>query len=143
MKQVAEFVPVRFRTGFNDNGEAAGEAAGLCCRDVSLSVQDAKADCDINTIMSRYVTSGVAPQVTRVPLEGDFSEVTDYQSAMLAVQRAQESFLSLDGKVRERFGHDAGRFVDFCLDPANLPELRKMGLAPPAQEPPPAPAAPA
>lgn len=142
MKKAIEFVPVRFRTGFNDDGEEAGLAAGLVCWDISLTVQDPKDDCDINRIMSRYVQSGVAPQVTRVPIQGDFTEIVDYRTALEAVQGAQQAFQSLDGKVRARFGHDPARFHDFCLDPANLPELRKLGLAVPAPEaPPPSPPA--
>lgn len=131
MKQVSQFVPVVFRTGFNDDGVAAGDAAALECRDVSLTVQDPKDECDINRIMSRYVQSGVVPQVTRVPLEGDFSDLVDYRSALEAVRAVQESFSTLDAQVRQRFDHDPAKFHDFCLDPANLPELRKMGLAKP------------
>lgn len=146
MKQVSEFVPVRFRSGFNDDGTAAGEAAGLRCEDVSLAVQDPRDEVDINSIVSRYLPGGMAPQVTRVPLEGDFSDITDFHSALAAVEAARAAFMSQDAKVRERFGNDPGAFHDFCVDPGNLPELRKLGLAAPAPEvpdapPPPPPAA--
>lgn len=143
MKQVSEFVPIRFRTGFNDDGREAGAAAGIRCEDPSLTVQDAKGDTDINTIMSRYVQGGLAPQVVRVPLEGDFTEITDLRGALEAVRAAQESFANLDAKVRARFDHDPAKFHDFCVDPANLEELRKLGLAVPAPAAAAAPGAPA
>jgi len=47
--------------------------------------------------------------------------------------------MALDARTRERFDNDPGAFVDFCLDPSNLEELRKMGLAMPAAELPVAP----
>lgn len=139
MKQVKEFIPIRFRSGFNDDGVAAGAAAALVCDDISLTVQADREAADINTIMSRYTQTAVAPQLVRVPVEGDFDDIFDFRDAMAAVRAAQESFAALPPNLRQRFDHDPAAFHDFCVDPANLPELRALGLAVPAPEAPAAP----
>jgi phage internal scaffolding protein len=60
----------------------------------------------------------------------DFVGITDYHTAMNAIRRGDEAFSSLSADVREKFKNDAGRFVDFCLDPGNLDEVIALGLAP-------------
>ena len=37
--------------------------------------------------------------------------------------------------IRERFGNDPAKFVDFCVNPANIEAVREMGLAPRPVEP--------
>ena len=36
----------------------------------------------------------------------------------------------LPSEVRDRFEHDPRKFVDFCVDPANIEAVRDMKLAP-------------
>lgn len=134
---------MNFRTGFNDGeGDVAvvGVDAVCECKDESLTNQADAVDADINVIVKRYVRTGVLPVIERPPLDGDFSDsVTDYQSALALINRADDSFMSLSADVRKRFDNDPGAFVAFCSDPANLDEMRKMGLAVPKPEEPEAP----
>ncbi|WNK14520.1 MAG: internal scaffolding protein [Microvirus sp.] len=101
----------------------------------SLTVQSSKDESDINVIVRQFGVTGLVPQNVRLPLEADFIDVLDYHSAMRAVRAADESFARLPASVRTRFDNDAGLFADFCVDPANIDELRKLGLAVPAVEP--------
>lgn len=95
----------------------------------SLTVQAHAEDADINVMMRRFGVTGRLPENVRVPQYADFSEVSDFRSALHSVMEAQDNFMQLDAAVRQRFSNDPQLFLDFCSDPANLPELRKMGLA--------------
>lgn len=130
MKQVRIFV----RTPYNYDGDAVSRISGLACPEVTRAQQQFRDECDINTIVERFGLTGELPVGGRMPTYGDFRLVTDFHTAMQAVRESQEMFMQLPGLVRERFGQDPAKFVDFCLDPANLEECRKLGLAPPAPE---------
>lgn len=81
--------------------------------------------------MRRFGLTGVLPSGVRQPTYGDFVGVSDYQSALAVIESADESFYAMPADVRARFGNDPAQFVDFCSDPANLSEMRKLGLAVP------------
>lgn len=107
--------------------------------DPSLTKQSDHDDSDINVIVRRFGLTGALPSVPVPPSYQEFDSVFDFQSAANLVRAATESFNALDAEVRTRFGNDPHRFVDFCQDEKNLPEMRKMGLAipePPAIIPP-------
>lgn len=116
---------------------------GLECKDKSLTVQSQTEDSDINVIWERYVKGADLPiSQLRVPLEGDFADVTDYFGAQLAMRSVSETFDRLPAKIRNRFDNDAGKFFQFCTDWDNLPELEAMGFDVAAYKAPEEPAAP-
>ena len=117
------------RNPYNYDTAEASDESGLRCEDPSLAVQDQRDEVDINTIVRRFGLTGQLPEDVRVPTYGDFTGVSDYHSAMNAVRMAGESFMAMPAEVRSRFGNDPGNFVAFCSDPANLDEMRKLGLA--------------
>ena len=105
----------------------------------SMTQQHFAADCDINNILARFQETGVA-DLSLIGRHGCFADVAsavDYHEAQNLIAQAKEVFLDLPFKVRERFGNDPGRFLDFVDhldDPDNLAEARKLGLLKP-QEP--------
>lgn len=104
--------------------------------------QSFKEECDINTIIERFHLSGELPQVLRLPHEGDFTGIFDFQTAANAVRAAQETFNSLPAKIRNRFQNSPQLFVEFCTDEENRDEAIKLGLVnKPAPEPAPDPKA--
>lgn len=117
------------RSPYNYDRRKASIASALFCRDDSLASQSSKDECDINVIVRRFGITGQMPQSLRLPTYGDFDGVMDYGSALRAIRDADASFMQLPAEVRERFGNDPARFVGFCSDAKNLPELRRMGLA--------------
>lgn len=123
---------MKFRTGYDGKFKEVSKRSGLQCKDVSLTVQSEKDNCDINVIMRRFGQTGQLPAGARLPpLTGDFSEcVNDYGTALRMVRAAQEAFAALPAKVRHRFHQSPEAFVAFCSDPANIEEVRKLGLAP-------------
>lgn len=121
---------MKFYTGYED--EAANKKRSSSARTHpvgdSLTVQSDAKDADINVIMERYAKTGLMPAPKRLPSYGDFDGISDYRDAVEAVREADELFMRLPAKVRQRFDNDAGAFVDFCSDEANLPELAELGL---------------
>lgn len=131
MRQIARVI------GSYDAAEVSRDT-GLGLFDAGYTVQSAKDEVDINTIVRNFGITGQLPQNVRVPQYGDFTDVSDFSSAMEAVRSAQESFGKMDADTRERFGNDPQRFLEFCADEGNLEEMRKLGLAVPLEivEPP-------
>lgn len=112
-----------------DDADELSEATGLECLTPSMTQQQFKDECDINTIAQRFGITGELPVNGRAPTYGDFTSVSDFQSALNAVRQAEEAFMQLPGLVRERFGQDPQRFVEFCSDARNQAELVELGLA--------------
>lgn len=108
---------------------------GLKCLDKTLTVQSERDDADINTLVKRFGITGTVPQLTRLPMQGDFTGLKDYHGAMNALIESDELFMELPADLRKRFDNDAGKFVDFCSNEKNRPELIELGLVPrPAPE---------
>jgi phage internal scaffolding protein len=116
------------RSAYNYDTDLASYESGLDCVEPSMTQQSFKDECDINTILERFNVSGQVPVSPIDPQYGDFSGVTDYQSALNAVIAAQAGFDSLPARVRERFANDPAAFVDFCLDESNREEMIQLGL---------------
>lgn len=121
------------RNAYNYDTNQASISSGLSCSDESRTDQSFIEECDINTIVRDFGVTGRLPDnPIKTPLEGDFTAVVDYQTALNMVLEADAAFSELPSAVRERFGNDAARFVAFASDPENLEECRKLGLADPA-----------
>jgi len=94
----------------------------------SLTKQSFRDECDINNILRKFNVTGQLPVGSVQPQYGDFSGITDYQSALNAVMAAQDSFLELPAKVRAKFDNDPALFVEFASDEANKDEMKALGL---------------
>lgn len=102
-----------------------------------MTRQEFREECDINTIMKKYETTGQLPQnlQSSEPVYWDTTIVPgDLITAMEQVQQAELAFMRLPASVRKEFDNNAMAFCDFAVDPANLEQMRKWGLAPPAVE---------
>jgi len=94
----------------------------------SRTQQSFRDECDINNILRQFNVTGQLPAGSVQPQYGDFSGITDYQSALNAVMAAQESFLQLPAKVRAKFDNDPALFVEFASNEANRDEMKALGL---------------
>lgn len=119
------------RSPYNYDMDLASDKAGLSCDDPSLTQQQFKDEADINTIVNRFMKSGVLPTPVNMPQYMDYEGVFDYQSAMNAVRAADEQFMRMDAKVRARFNNSPQEFLSFFADPANTDEAIRLGLAVP------------
>lgn len=129
---------VFFRTGYNYDRDAVSLATGVDCSVSSVTgeviesftVQAHKEECDINEIVRRFGLTGQFPENPRPPVSGDFTGVTDFQSAMEAVVSAQEAFMEFPAALRDRFKNDPQLLMDFVGDEKNREEAVKLGLVP-------------
>jgi len=94
----------------------------------SRTQQSFRDECDINNILRQFNVTGELPIGSLQPQYGDFSGITDYQSALNAVMAAQDSFLQLPAKLRAKFDNDPALFVEFASNEANKDEMKALGL---------------
>lgn len=133
------------RNGFNYDPDQASEATSWYSDQPSMTQQQFRDECDINTIVRQFGITGKLPEAVYQPTYGDFLVVEDFQGSLHAIQRATDSFMMLPANVRERFQNDPGKFVDFCSDPRNVAELKELHVskeAPPPVKPVPSPTTP-
>lgn len=96
----------------------------------SMTKQAFAEECDINSIMRRYETTGTVDHINRrEPAYGDFTDVKSYHEAANVVIAAEAAFADLPAKVRDRFGNDPAKLMEFLQDPANQDEAIALGLA--------------
>lgn len=122
---------VFFRSGFNYDVEAASNESALKCDDESLTIQSAKDEADINTIVRRFGLTGELPGDVQMPQSGDFTNAVDFHACMNLVREAQDEFLRVPADIRARFLNDPARFMAFVEDDANRLEAERMGLLKP------------
>lgn len=104
----------------------------------SLTQQQYREEADINFIMKRYTQTGLLPLgTTETGTYGDFSQVTDYITALDIIKNAHDQFNELDAKVRATFNNDPANFLAFVENPANYDQLREYGFLKKEPEPPP------
>lgn len=117
------------RTPYNYDADVVSFQTGLDCSDSpSLAQQHFRDECDINVMVQRFQRTGVPEAPPVLPGVQDFSEVFDFRSAMELVVQARSGFAGLSSSVRERFGNDPARLLDFLNDASNLDEARRLGL---------------
>lgn len=66
---------------------------------------------DVNTIMRRHGISGSLPLGPATGVYGDFTDISDYESAVERVRGAEKRFMELPAEVRERFKNDPGLLI--------------------------------
>jgi len=124
------------RSPYNYDADTASGETGLVCSDPSLAQQQFRDESDINYILRQFNITGQLPPTVQIPQYGDFTEVTDYHSALNLVQKADEAFMGLPAHIRARFDNDPGALLDFVHNEANRAEAEKLGITnlPPADK---------
>lgn len=129
-KIVAPFL----RTPYNYDTNQASDETGIDCstNDPNQACQGAKQsfkdEVDINTILKRFGLGYEMPANPRMPMQGDFTGMTDYRTAVTRIVETQQMFEEYPAHIRAKFDNDPAKFVDFCLDEKNRPEMAEMGL---------------
>lgn len=119
---------MKFYTPYNlpDNWN---DLSSLKCEDISLTTQADKDDADINTIVRRFGLTGELPSGVAVPEYDDFTMIpNDYHAALMFLEAADETFMTMPADVRSRFDNDAGKFLEFVQTPSNYDEAVSLGL---------------
>lgn len=95
---------------------------------LDMTDQSFKEEADLNLMLERYHKTGQIPPGLKVGTYGDFYEAPDFLNAQLTILEAEQHFLALPSKIRQRFGQDPAQFLQFIHDKDNREEARKMGL---------------
>lgn len=119
---------VFYRSPHNYDVVAASNEAALADPGVSLTVQSAAEDCDLNVIMKRFGIGAALPVNPRPPMYGDFTEIGDYRSALNAVRNAEMAFMEFPAELRARFANNPQMMLEFVENPANYDEAVKLGI---------------
>lgn len=132
-----EFKPVLIRTYYDGLQAVFSDGTATLNLEPSLTKQEFQDECDINSIMAKFEKTGEILHSNEVtPRYGDFTLVPDYQSALNFVAESEAMFASLPSKARDRFANQPEQFLAFVSDPANIPEMKALGLfnPPPASD---------
>lgn len=121
---------MKFRTGYDGDGDKASLKSGLVCVRPTLTKQSFKDECDINVIVKRFGIGYDIPSSFRLPQFGDFTGLDSFEDAANAIAVANEQFDMLPAAIRSRFSNDPAAFVDFVTNADNLDDVIAMGLAP-------------
>lgn len=99
--------------------------------------------CNINTIMRKAHETGFVPTSNTPAHYGDFTNVSDYQTARNRILEADQAFAALPAHIRKRFDNDPSNLIAFIEDENNLQEARELGIVakeapqPPSEKGPP------
>lgn len=116
------------RSPYNYDLSAASTETAIAPGGPSMTVQAHGEDADLNVLMKRMGLLGQFPVNPKIPMYGDFSEVTDYRTALEAVDKARDAFMEYPADFRAQFDNDPQRFVEYCNNPANVADLAKRGM---------------
>lgn len=143
--ETGQMVPFEWKTPNNHNVNDEAKRTALYCRDATLTQQNGKEEADINTIVNRFLKTGLVPQVPVPPTYQQFDDVFDFQTAMNVVAAGKASFEKMPADIRDAFHNNPQLFVEtidtWLAEPnseireKNLELLRAMNLAVPAGPP--------
>lgn len=126
--------PVSKNSHFKTNYSSKTDVTVDCSVEPSLTKQEFKDECDINTIMAKYQFSGQIPNLNERSPQYIDTTGHDYQLAMNTVSEANSLFQELPSSLRNRFDNDPAQFLDFCSDDKNRDEMHELGLLKPVEE---------
>lgn len=90
--------------------------------------QGAARDCDINTVLEKYLKRGIKPPGQESVFYGDVSDRLDFKDSLDFIRKAQADFLEIDPRIRARFGHDPQKLLEFLSKEENRDEAEELGL---------------
>ena len=126
---------VFLRTAYNYDTSVASKESGLRCvpegedwTKISKAWQSCKDECDINEILRRFGKTGLMPVNPLEGTYGDFSDATDYQTAMNALIASEREFDALPSNIRKHFNNDPYELVKFVENPDNFEKGVELGI---------------
>lgn len=93
-----------------------------------MTKQEFQKECDVNTIMAKYLANRELPVNIKVGTYGDFASAPDYRDSLHLIMAAKEQFDALPSLTRKKFDNDPEKFLAFVSDEKNLDEAHDLGL---------------
>lgn len=98
----------------------------------SLTEQHHAKACDINTIMARYLKTGLIDHISKYePQFGDVSEL-DFKQSLDTITRVESEFYELPAFVRDHYDNDPSNYLAAVVTEEGLADLQS--LKPPGQQ---------
>lgn len=116
------------RSRFNYDARKNSKNSSLHCRLKSLAVQDQLNDVDINTIVKRFGVTGKIPVLPVPPEFGNYEYSGSFHDAMNLVALTNETFDAQPSHIREKFGNDPQKMLDYLNNPDYTDDSIKLGL---------------
>lgn len=103
---------------------------GVVFTGASMTQQHFKDECDINTILDLYTRTGELPvnagEMWYADRYADVSYFTDYTTMRAAMAQADNDFLELPARVRERYHNSTSEFLDAIATDEGRRELQSL-----------------
>lgn len=98
----------------------------------SKTHQEFERDCNISKIVKAAGKEAtlMVPRVSE-PVYGNFENGADFKEIQNKLIEAEQQFMALPSKIREKFNNDPAELIEFCKDENNVEEAKEMGLLPP------------
>lgn len=93
-----------------------------------VTEQGPKDECDVNNIIRKYAMTGVIEHVAQLDAQYGDLTATSYKEMIDKVMSLKEKFLEFPSALRNRFGNDPAKLLDFLDDPRNKEEAMKLGI---------------
>jgi len=120
---------MHFRTPYNTDSDSVSRETGISCtQEENLTSQEFTEDADINTIVRRFGLTGELPGDWKAPQTGDFTHITDFQTALNMVKATEEKFMEMPARLRERFHNNPQHLLSFLDNDENREEAQRLGL---------------
>lgn len=130
---------MKFRTGYEDDADVHSLNNGFECVGESMTKQEFGKEVDINQIAKQVGMGYETMPPVNPPMQGDFTNASDYQESLNVVIAGREAFQKVDPVIRERFNNNPQKYMEFLYDENNRDEAIKLGLVNPAVPEPPIP----
>jgi len=91
--------------------EEVSDLTGLDTGEETLVRQEFKEEVDINVIMRRFGAGVVNVFGSARPMYGDFTGISDYDSALEKVQAIDKRWAMMPAEFRDRFDNDPAKFL--------------------------------
>lgn len=124
-------IALRHQFPENYDTNEASDDSGLDTGSEGGAQQNFKDECDINVLLKKFGIGYEMPASIRIPQSGDFTGISDFHSAMNAVNQARETFEELPAHIRAEFKNDPGEFTEFAMDEKNREKLKEWGMLSP------------
>lgn len=116
---------MKFKNPYNERKIKPGETFSLPSR----TKQEFQSECDINEIMRRYELTGTISHISsQQPIYDDVSGITDYQSALEQVRKAEAAFNALPSELRKELDYDPANLIPYLQDEKNRERCVELGL---------------
>lgn len=95
----------------------------------NMTEEQHKSDVEIHAIMRKYKETGVVNHVNKY--QGSYMDMIsapDFTEAQRQIAEAKSMFESVPSHIRDDFGNDPARFLDFMQNPANRDQIAEYGF---------------